>query len=211
MTRPASGSGAPRDPFQVLGVEPTAGEDELRAARRRLAKELHPDRAGGDANRMRELNLAFDAAMAAVHAAPIAPGTHRETAHPTSRAPAGRRSGHRPQQGGRAEGARRSGTHHAHDVASFTIEALPAEAYEALLVASSWIGEVLEDEPPYRLTLDLGEPFDCWCRLDLIPDAGSSTVGVTLASRDGRPVPDLDAVRDTFVATLNTLGRPEPA
>ena len=70
-------------------------------------------------------------------------------------------------------------------------------------------GEVLDDEPPYRLDVDLGEPFDCWCRLELLPDAGASTVSVTLASRDGRPVPDLDAVRDTWVATLNAIGRPD--
>ena len=56
----------------------------------------------------------------------------------------------------------------------------------------------------------LGEPFDCWCRLDLVPDAGASTVGLTLASIDGRPVPDLDAVRDAWVAELNQLGRPDP-
>ena len=55
----------------------------------------------------------------------------------------------------------------------------------------------------------LGEPFGCWCRLDLVPDAGASTVGLTLGSIDGRPVPDLDAVRDAWVAELNTLGRPE--
>jgi hypothetical protein len=215
VTRP--GPQPPRDPFEVLGVDPTAGEEELRAARRRLAKDLHPDRAGGDATRMRELNLAFDAALAAVQAAPWAPaGTAPPRPAPTSRRPASppprppSPPGRRPS-GTRPDGARRSGSHHAHDVASFTIEALPAEAFEALLVASSWLGELIDDDPPYRLDVDLGEPFDCWCRLDLVPDAGASTVGVTLASRDGRPVPDLDSVRDTWVATLNTLGRPEPA
>jgi len=35
-------------------------------------------------------------------------------------------------------------------------------------------------------------------------------VALTLASLDGRPVPDLDAVRDAWVASLNTLGRPDP-
>nr|MBA3606308.1 hypothetical protein [Acidimicrobiia bacterium] len=97
----------------------------------------------------------------------------------------------------------------AHDVASFTIEALPAEAFESVLVAASWLGDVVVDDPPYLLEIDLGEPFDCWCRLDLVPDAGASTVSVMLASRDGRPVPDLDAVRDAWVSTLNQLGRPE--
>lgn len=204
MTRP--GPGAPRDPFQVLGVAPTAGEEELRAARRRLAKELHPDRAGGDAVRMRELNLAFDAAMAAVHAAPLVSQPPPRRAPPASPP---RRPASPPSRA--STGTRRSGSHHAHDVASFTIEALPAEAFEALLVASSWLGDLIEEDPPYRLDVDLSEPFDCWCRLDLVPDAGASTVGLTLASRDGRPVPDLDAVRDTWVATLNTLGRPEPS
>jgi len=181
-----------RDPFAVLGVAPSAGEEQLRAARRRLAKDLHPDRAGGDAVRMRELNIAFEAAMAVVQAAPADPS-----------APVPRPSSVVDQA------PRRTGVRHAHDVASFTIEALPAEAFEALLVASTWLGEALDDDPPYRLDVELGEPFDCWCRLEVVPDAGASTVSLSLASRDTRPVPDLDRVRDTWVATLNTLGRPE--
>ena len=95
-------------------------------------------------------------------------------------------------------------------MASFTIEALPAEAFEALLIVASWLGEVLVDEPPYQLDVALAEPFDCWCRLDLVPDAGASTVALTLAAFDARPVPDLDAVRDAWVANLNQLGHPDP-
>ena len=111
---------------------------------------------------------------------------------------------HRPASAGPPATGRRV----AHDVASFTIEALPVEAFEALLVVATWLGEVLVDDPPYQLDVALGEPFECWCRLDLVPDAGASTVALTLASLDGRPVPDLDAVRDAWVANLNTLGRP---
>ena len=63
-----------------------------------------------------------------------------------------------------------------HDAPSFTIDHLPAEAFEALLVVTSWMGEVLVDDPPYVLEVHLTEPGPCWCRLDLVPDAGGSTV-----------------------------------
>jgi len=66
---------------------------------------------------------------------------------------------------------------------------------------------VLVDEPPYLLDVHLYEPGECWCRLDLVPDAGASTVSITVASADGGPVPDIDEVRDTWVAHLNQLGR----
>jgi len=179
------------DPFAVLGVAPGADEMTLRAARRRLAKEVHPDLEGGDTARMERLNAAFDAALARLESPVVAPPTN---------GPAPRATAPPPRAQGRF----------AHDVASFTIEALPAEAFEALLIVASWLGEVLVDEPPYQLDVALAEPFDCWCRLDLVPDAGASTVALTLAAFDARPVPDLDAVRDAWVANLNQLGRPDP-
>jgi hypothetical protein len=170
-------------------VERGVSEDDLRAARRRLAKELHPDHAGGTTDAMRRLNAAFEAVLADLtRVAPAADVSAGAPPEPPV-----------PRPGGRL----------AHDVASFTIEALPVEAFEALLIVASWLGEVLVDEPPYQLDVALGEPFDCWCRLDLVPDAGASTVAVTLASLDGRPVPDLDTIRDAWVANLNTLGRPD--
>lgn len=186
------------DPYAVLGVDPGATAHELRAARRRLAMELHPDRAGGTlaaTEAMQRLNLAFEAAVARL----------RRPAEPDSAAsrsaseaePSSQREGPVPRPGGRI----------AHDVASFTIEALPAEAFEALFVVAGWLGEVIDDDPPYRLDVWLGEPFDCWCRLDVVPDAGASTVALTLGGLDARPVPDLDVVRDTWVAELNNLGR----
>ena len=94
-----------------------------------------------------------------------------------------------------------------HDVPSFTIDALPVEAFEALLVVTSWIGELLVDEPPYLLDVHLYEPGHCWCRLELVPDAGASTVSLTVASIGGVPAPDVEAVRDAWVAHLNQLGR----
>ena len=52
-----------RDPFALLGVPRTADADDLRAARRRLAMDEHPDR-GGSAARMQAINVAFEEAMA---------------------------------------------------------------------------------------------------------------------------------------------------
>ena len=177
------------DPFAVLGVDPGASVQELRAARRRMAMRLHPDHAGGDADAMRRLNNAFDAAMAAVTRPDPEPGFPSE-----------------PQPDQRP---RRASSRVVHDVASFTIEALPAEAFEALLVVSTWLGEVLVDDPPYQLDVVLEDPYACWCRLDLLPDAGATTVSLTLAGVGAAAPPDLDDVRDLWVANLNQLGRPE--
>jgi hypothetical protein len=51
----------------------------------------------------------------------------------------------------------------------------------------------------------LFDPFECWCRLDIVPDAGASTVSIAVGTYDDRSLPDLDAVRDAWVANLNRL------
>ena len=174
------------DPFVVLGVPDTAGLDEVRAARRRLAKRLHPDH-GGDVDAMRELNHAFDLAVKTIlH--PPGPAPPVVTAAP---APARVR----PPVRGWAE----------QDVPSFTIAALPAAAFEALLIVTGWLGEVLVDEPPFLLEVHLHDPGECWCRLELIPEAGASMVGLTVAGAGRMPPPPLDAVRDRYIAGLNEL------
>jgi DnaJ domain len=171
------------DPYAVLGISPDATLDEVRSARRKLAAKFHPDH-GGDAVKMGEINVAFDTVVfQLLHPAAVEP----ESAAAPAPAPPRRYQGIQ------------------YDAPSFTIDHLPAEAFEALLVVTSWIGEVLVDDPPYVLEVHLTEPGPCWCRLDLVPDAGGSTVTLTVASIDGTPAPDVELVRDLWVANLNRL------
>lgn len=177
------------DPFATLGLSDTASAEEVHAARRALAKRHHPDR-GGDAGSMRTVNEAADAALARIAArrpepASPEPGADRSAPVPTAD----------ERLGGRV----------ARDTPSFTVEALPAETFEGLLVVASWIGEVLDDDPPYRLEVHLHEPSDCWCRLEIVPDAGASTVSLTVAGFDAAPAPDIVAVRDLWVDQLNRV------
>ncbi|MEO6125137.1 MAG: hypothetical protein ABIR32_15645 [Ilumatobacteraceae bacterium] len=187
------------DPFVALGLDRTATLDDVRAARRRLAFDRHPDR-GGDPNEMRALNAAFDAAVGHLtgrRPLPDPPSTDSPRPPTTpSRSPMSTR----PQRTGRWPGRVQ------HDVPSFVIDALPAVAFEALLIVTTWIGEVLVDDPPYLLEVHLLEPSPCWCRLDIVPDAGASTVSLTIAAIGDTPAPLLDDVRDVWVHHLNQPG-----
>jgi len=177
------------DPFTVLGVPSMSDAATLSAARRRLAQQLHPDR-GGDAAEMQAVNVAYDEALrllAMPQPEPLPEPEPEPAPQPARRAPVRRR----PTRGVQ------------HDNPSFTIDVLPAEAFEALLIVTSWIGEVLVDDPPYVLEVFLHEPQPCWCRLDLVPDAGGTTISLTVAAVDDEPAPDIDEVRDTWVAGLN--------
>jgi hypothetical protein len=179
------------DARRLLGLTDDAGVEEVRAARRRMAKRSHPD-VGGDTDLMRRLNEAADIVL---HELGVVPEVDelRESSPPAGPAPRRRR----PPSAGRSD----------HDVASFVIEALPAVAFEALVVVTSWLGEVVVDEPPYQLDVLLLDPLRCWCRLDLVPDAGASTVSLTIAALPDEPLPDIDDVRDLWVESLNRLGR----
>lgn len=93
---------------------------------------------------------------------------------------------------------------------SFSIDLLPAEAFEALVVVVGWIGEVLVDDPPYLLDTHLDEPAECWCRIELLPEAGASMVGLTVIGVEGSDPPAVDDVRDVLISCLHQLGRVEP-
>lgn len=188
------------DPFAVLGLDRSASLAEVRAARRRLAFDVHPDR-GGDETRMRAVNVAFEAAVAHLTGRRLLP-----TAGAPRPAPAPDRGPRAPRRGsGAPDRLRESRRRVQRDLPSFVVEALPVEAYEALLVVASWMGEVLVDEPPYLLEVHLFDPSPCWCRLDLVPDAGGSTVSLTVAGDGAAEPPSVEDVRDAWVVNLNRL------
>jgi hypothetical protein len=177
-----------RDAFAVLGVSRAATLDEVRAARRKLALELHPDRAAGNPDaerRMKEVNAAFDLVVKAIRGERAAPPPEPAPPQPQVRRVA------------------RIST----DVASFVVDCMRPEAFERLFVVSHWIGEPLYADRPGLLEVHLQEPSPCFCRLELMPEAGATMVSVTVGTIEPwlLAAPDIDAVRDLYVLMVNQL------
>jgi hypothetical protein len=87
------------------------------------------------------------------------------------------------------------------DHPSFTINALPAVAYEVLILAARVLGDISSDEPPYLLEVQLEDPPMTWCRLEIVPDAGSSTVSFVVDKKI-----DAQQIRDLWITTINEIG-----
>ncbi len=166
------------DPFEILGLPDDASASEIAGARRNLAKSAHPD-VGGSVADMQVINAAADAARTLVETNRDDPGSPvRPHTEP-----------HRVR----------------HDHPSFTVEALPVQAFEALVVAAAMLGDVVDDDPPYVLETIMMPPLACWCRLSLVPDAGASTISIEIANEPGQLPIDIELVRDAWIASLNNL------
>ena len=138
---------------RLLGVDEQATSEAIRLARKRLALEWHPD-VGGSVERMALLNAAFDVLIT-----PAVPDAIDPLQPPQSRT----ESNFDPLS---------------IDRPSFVINRLPVEAFELLLVAARVIGDVADEDPPYVLEILLEDPPTTWCRLELVPDAGATTVSI---------------------------------
>ena len=169
--------------YELLGVTRSSSVSEIVAARRVLAREFHPDR-GGDPQYMALINLAFDTIIAShsEQSAELISTTQTETSEPDVT-------------------ARDVMTRFSIDRPSFTINALPVVAYEVLLLAARVLGDISSDEPPYLLEVQLEDPPMTWCRLEIVPDAGSSTISFLLDKGV-----DAQEIRDLWVATINEIG-----
>lgn len=169
------------DCFEVLGLDAERAEaDDVLRARRRLAARFHPDR-GGDPGRMVEVNAAADRAL-------------RQIALRT-------RGGSGSEQSG-------APSRHISDHPSFTVDVLPVDAFEGLLLVVAELGEVVDEDPPYLLeTLirDRGDGHGTWCRLELVPDAGSTTVSLLVDSDGPGDGATVTEIRDAWIAGLNRL------
>lgn len=167
----------------MLGVGPDATDQDVRRARRRLAKALHPDlhddRTRAEAERrMALVNRAYDEVRDQAGAAAA-----RSTA--TVEDDAGRAG------------------------AAFAIEALPVDAFEATLLAAVNLGDVMRAEEPYLLAVLLDHPGPCQCLLELVPDAGATTVSIQLVPHHFGTCPTPQEVRDAFVAEIKRQAAPE--
>ena len=159
--------------YKLFGLTQTASIDEIIQARRFLALEFHPDRGGSDEH-MALVNLAFDEIMNWL-----------------------RQQQSQPVQVLIPKGPSAIDV----DRPSFVINALPVIAFELLLLAGRIIGDVALDDPPYLLEVQIEDPVLTWCRLEVLPESGSSSVSLMV---DGQT--NALSVRDLWIRTINEIG-----
>lgn len=178
--------------LDLLELDENASIEAIVARRREIATRTHPDR-GGSHEAMVAVNRATDVLL---RWRQIPTGVEADT----------RGS---PDPASRGRTTVRLGDLRV-DRPSFVIEALPVVAHESLLLAAGVLGQLCDDDPPYvietLIAVDESMPglaaldrAEVWCRLELVPDAGSTTVSI---------VSDVDPglLVNLWCDTVNELG-----
>jgi hypothetical protein len=175
--------------FALLGLEIGAPIDVIRRAWRAKSTQHHPD-TGGSNDSMVRLNLALETALLWDPSTP-------------SKVPIDK---HEPESIQIASRLRR-------DVSSFTVNVLPVECWLALEVVAAMCGPMIQDDPPYLLEFMLHDSSlpssrNAWCRCECVPEAGATTVHLTVGSTMDSEIPNIDEVRDLLVEQLNRIDWP---
>lgn len=175
--------------FTLLGLDVGAPTDVIRRAWRAKSTQHHPD-AGGSNESMVRLNLALETALLwEPSASSIVPGKKNN-----------------PESTYVASRLRR-------DVSSLTVNVLPVECWLALEVVAAMCGPMILDDPPYLLEFMLHDSSlpssrNAWCRCECVPEAGATTVHLTVGSTMDSEIPNIDEVRDFLVEQLNRIDWP---
>lgn len=175
--------------FALLEIEFGATPKEIRRAWRNQSSRLHPD-VGGSNEAMIELNHALDLALN------LGVGDFL---------PSDEKSSHSSDVGIVKSGRR--------DPSSFTVNVLPVDCWLALEVVASLCGPTIHDEPPYSIEFLLHDSSlpasrNAWCRCECVPEAGATTVHLTVGATKGIEAPDVEEVRDFLVDQLNEIDWP---
>lgn len=112
-----------------------------------------------------------------------------------------------------SEAPTRSKSRLTRDVSSFTINALPVDSWQLLTLAAAECGPIVDEEEPYLLEfmlsdLSVAKFKNSICRCDIVPEAGASTVHISLISTVDKPE-DIETVRDLLVDLVNEISRHE--
>lgn len=178
--------------FRLLGVDPGSSKSIIRSAWRTLSTVHHPD-AGGTNESMVRLNLALEIAL--VWSGAVDSSAKEKTDVATDVSPLG----NAPRM--------------TRDASSFTVNVLPVECWMALEVVAAMCGPTIHDDPPYLLEFLLHDSSlpasrNAWCRCECVPEAGATTVHLTVGATRGADIPLLEDVRDYLVEQFNLIDWP---
>lgn len=170
------------DPFSILGIPRGSSEAIIRQAWREKMRASHPD-VGGTHEQSIMFNTALREALVVSTSEKIVESV---------------RDSHTAQV-----------RKYIRDASSFTIDVLPVECWHVLEIVANQSGSVLADEPPYLIEFTLhdsglADSADAWCRCEMVPEAGATTVHITVGSSQ-KLVPDIDRVREYLVFSVNEL------